>query len=312
VTVQETPGVSGPIKKDALYWGIVITFGSFILMIVWMVFDSYKTRQEKKEVEALIASLPSDEIQAQPRDFSRLKVLAGGDGRSMVLVPEGTFRMGSSEAEGDTDELPPRIIFLPSFYIDLHEVTFSDFGQFIEATRFPPPVVPVFQDDLSLITGPDLPVVGVSWDQARAYCEWAGKRLPTEAEWEKAARGELGPKWPWGDRFEDRWVNAEGPHDGFKYAAAPGRFEGGRSPYGLYDAAGNVAEWVEDWYDPLYYKDEDAPFQNPKGPKTGKHRVYRGGSWNDSSANVRTAKRFAAAPHQSSAVIGFRCAMDVS
>jgi formylglycine-generating enzyme required for sulfatase activity len=295
-------------KKDALYWGIVAVFVSFFLMVLWMVYDVWKTGQERRRVQMMASQASETKITA--RNFAGLSFIKGQDGKEMVLVPEGPFPMGSQEAEGDPDEIPQRTLYLSAFYIDLHEVTWAEFRRFIEATGFPPPVVPVFQDDLSLITAMDLPVVGVSWEQARAYCNWAGERLPTEAEWEKAARGEQNLKWPWGNVSEERLANAVGEHDGYQYSAPPGRFEIGRSPYGLYDMAGNVAEWVSDWYDPGYYM--SGPFRDPKGPERGKHRVYRGGSWNDSMPNLRTAKRFAAAPHQASAVIGFRCAKDVT
>jgi sulfatase modifying factor 1 len=228
----------------------------------------------------------------------------------MVLIPEGPFQMGSLASGGDLDEMPQHAVFLPAFYMDLKEVTQAQFAQFSQATQYPKPVVPVFQEELSLITKPELPVVGVPWDAAKDYCQWAGKRLPTEAEWEKAAGGEEGYRWPWGNDFLERASNLQGEEDGYKYFAPPGQFESGRSPYGLYDMAGNAAEWVMDWYDADYYK--TAPFKVPKGPETGKFRVYRGGSWNDASGNARVAKRFAAAPHQTSAVIGFRCAKDVS
>jgi len=295
-------------KKDALYWGIVAAFVSFFLMIFWMAYDVWKTGQEKRRLR--MTATQETAVQTVARDFSKLSMMKSEDGQWMVLIPEGPFPMGSLEAEGDSDEVPQRTLYLSAFYIDLHEVTWAEFKKFIEATGFPQPVVPVFQDDLSLIMTPDQPVVGVSWEQARAYCQWVGERLPTEAEWEKAARGERDSKWPWGDTFGEGLANTEGVEDGYPYTTPPGQFELGRSAYGLYDMAGNVAEWVSDWYDPRYY--HAGPFRDPKGPEAGKHRVYRGGSWNDSSANVRTAKRFAAAPHQASAVIGFRCARNAS
>ena len=204
--------------------------------------------------------------------------------------------------------MPQHVVFVSAYHIDLHEVTFREFDRFVSETQYQKAVVPVFEDDPSLLTDPDQPAVGVSWVQAKGYCEWADKRLPTEAEWEKAARGEESLVWPWGNSFSAVFLNSEGADDGYVYSAPPGQFEMGRSPYGVYDMAGNVAEWVEDVYDPDYYN--DSPFRMPRGPKKGKHRVYRGGSWNDSLVNVRTAKRFAAAPHQAGAAIGFRCAMD--
>ena len=295
-------------KKDALYWGIIAIFASFVLMIVWMFYDVWKTGRESRKHQMMEAV--STETVTEARDFSGITTVAGEDGKMMAWVPEGPFRMGSQEAEGDLDEFPQRSTYLSAYYIDLYEVTFAEFNTFIEESGFPASSIPVFEDDLSLITSLDQPAVGVSWDQARLYCEWAGKRLPTEAEWEKAAKGEQDMKWPWGNTFEEGLANTLGESDGYQYSASPGQYELGRSPYGLYDMAGNIAEWVEDVYDPHYY--ETGPFRDPKGPEAGKHRVYRGGSWNDSSANVRTAKRFAAAPHQASAVIGFRCAKGVS
>jgi len=295
-------------KKDALYWGIIAAFASFLLMMVWFVYDVWKTGREKRLLAG--TAVREEPIDLKKRDFSRIKIIQGGDGREMVWIPEGPFSMGSREAEGDIDEMPHHIVYLPGYYIDLKEVTFADYQKFVESVKAAPAVVPVFQDDLSKITAPEQPVVGVSWYQAQNYCDWAGKRLPTEAEWEKAARGEDGFRWPWGESSDVRAANTIGEEDGFRYSAPPGRFEGGRSPYGVYDMAGNVSEWVADAYDPNYYK--DSPFRSPKGPQDEKHRVYRGGSWNDSFQNVRAAKRFAAAPHQSSAVIGIRCARDAS
>lgn len=296
-------------KKDALYYGTIITFIAFFLMIGFFIYDAIKSSRLASKVRN---TKTEQARQGQDRlhEFSRFKTIKGEDGSEMALIPEGPFQMGSPASGGDLDEMPQHAVYLPAFYIDLKEVTQAQFAQFSRATQYPKPVVPVFQEELSLITKPELPVVGVPWDAAKDYCQWAGKRLPTEAEWEKAAGGEQGYRWPWGNDFLEKTANLRGEEDGFKFLAPPGQFESGRSPYGLYDMAGNAAEWVADWYDGDYYK--TAPFKVPKGPETGKFRVYRGGSWNEASVNARVAKRFAAAPHQTSAVIGFRCAKDVS
>ncbi len=290
-------------KKDPLIVGVLLAFVAFALMIV--IFGYEAVRSKKPSVAETARKARSETAR---RDFSAFKTIETQDGARMVLVPEGTFSMGSPPVEGDPDEIPQRTIDLSAYYIDLYEVTHRQFARFVSATRAAPPVVPVFSDDVSKIMGQDQPVVGVSWEQARDYCRWLDKRLPTEAEWEKAARGERAFKWPGGNVFSEGEANIEGAEDGFRYTAPPGRFEAGRSPYGLYDMAGNVAEWVADWYDEKYYL--SGTFRDPQGPETGTHRVYRGGSWNDSPTNVRTAKRFAAAVHQTSAVIGFRCAKD--
>jgi formylglycine-generating enzyme required for sulfatase activity len=294
-------------KKDAFYYGSLIAFAAFFLMIVIFVYEAWKTGRSESKNQGVQVN-QTQKGPSSHQDFSRFKTIATEDGAEMVLIPEGPFQMGSPASGGDLDETPQHPVYLPAFYIDLKEITQAQFSKFSEATQYPKPVVPVFQEDLSLITRPELPVVGVSWNTAKDYCQWAEKRLPTEAEWEKAAGGDQGFRWPWGNDFVEKAANLAGEEDGFKYLAPPGRFESGRSPYGLYDMAGNAAEWVADWYDADYYK--NASFKVPKGPETGKFRVYRGGSWNDSSVNARVAKRFMAAPHQTSAVIGFRCAKD--
>jgi formylglycine-generating enzyme required for sulfatase activity len=296
-------------KKDALYYGTLIAFVCFFLMIVFFIYSAWKTSRVASTTESIKIE-PAQEERARQPEFSRFKTIKEEDGNEMVLIPEGPIQMGSQAGNGDSDEMPQHAVYLPSFYIDQKEVTQGQFARFSHATQYPKPIVPVFQDDLSLITKPELPVIGISWDAAKDYCQWSGKRLSTEAEWEKAAGGEQGYRWPWGNNSPDKAANLSGEEDGYKYLAPPGQFEAGRSPYGLYDMAGNAAEWVADWYDADYYK--NSPFKVPKGPDKGKYRVYRGGSWNDLPSNARVAKRFAAAPHQTSAVIGFRCAKDAS
>ncbi|MFZ5861993.1 MAG: formylglycine-generating enzyme family protein [Nitrospirota bacterium] len=294
-----------PMKRDALFYGLVAAFIAFVLMIVFMLYAMVQSRAVLRQA-AQTRSTPAEAVRTEQWDFTQLRVVKQDDGSDMVLVPEGPFLMGSPPVEGDQDEMPQRGVFVGAFWIDLFEVTFAQYELFTRATRAPTPVIPVLQDDPAKLTAPEQPVVAVSWTQASAYCAWLGKRLPTEAEWEKAARGDRAVAWPWGSVFGPGLANIQGADDGFAYTAPPGSFPKGRSFYGLYDASGNVAEWVADWYDHTYYL--GAPFESPKGPETGKHRVYRGGSWNDTPSDVRAAKRFAAAPHQTSAVIGFRCA----
>jgi formylglycine-generating enzyme required for sulfatase activity len=294
-----------PMKRDALFYGLIVAFVAFVLMIVFMLYAMVQSKAVLRKA-AQTRSAPAEEVKTEQWDFTRFQVVKQVDGSEMVLIPAGPFLMGSPPVEGDQDETPQRGVFVDAFWIDLYEVTFKQYERFVSATRAPKPVIPVLQDDPAKLMAPEQPVVAVSWSQARDYCAWLGKRLPTEAEWEKAARGERAATWPWGNTFGPGLANGQGDEDGFRYTAPPGAFPKGRSPSGAYDMAGNVAEWVADWYDQKYYL--GAPFESPQGPETGKHRVYRGGSWNDTPSDVRTAKRFAAAPHQTSAVIGFRCA----
>ncbi|MFQ5779430.1 MAG: formylglycine-generating enzyme family protein [Nitrospiria bacterium] len=281
-----------------------------ILVAVSLVVESSKSKriqEAAKKLEMKPEALPK----VAEMDFSAFETIVGGDAREMVLIPAGSFTMGGG-ADGDIDEQPQRVIYLDPYYMDKYEVTNADYRRFTKMLKRPDPRIPVFEDDENLLKGDKQPVVGVRWIDAAAYCQWGRKRLPTEAEWEKAARGEDGDKWPWGDTFSKKLVNGRGEEDGYKYSAPVGSFERGRSPYGLYDMAGNVSEWVSDWYDQFYYK--DAPFKNPKGPADpGIIQVlsYRGGSYNSSSHDLRASKRFGGAhPERAESTVGFRCAKD--
>lgn len=246
----------------------------------------------------------------------------------MVLIPAGEFQMGSDN--GDADERLVHTVFLDAFYIDKFEVTNAQYKKFVEATAHPSPsgkgylytgdLREIFKpwDDQSF-NQPNQPVVNVTWFDAKAYCEWAGKRLPTEAEWEKAAcAGLAGKKYPWGDEepdstkanFADKnvemsWANRS-VDDGYAYPAPVGSYQ--PNGYGLYDMSGNVWEWCADWYDEAYYS--RSPKRNPKGPPSGRHRVLRGGSWYRASHTLRCAERVSDVSESRLNVTGFRCAKD--
>jgi formylglycine-generating enzyme required for sulfatase activity len=276
-------------------------------------------------------------------------VVARGSDR--VVIPAGPFRMGSSPAELKaayalcTDEYhmagaaivegslrctarfdaeaPQRIVVLPAFAIDRTEVTVAayricarqgacDGTPLVEARR-------VLRGDL-------FPIEAVTWDEAATFCRWRGGRLPTEAEWEKAARGPLGATWPWGERWEDSRANhgrrqrlsddaadaGLDASDGHEGASPAGAFPGGASPYGVLDMAGNVWEWT----DSLFAREPAPPFVPgglaPGGTLSGGERVLRGGSYGTPPSDLRAARRLALAPTERHPTVGFRCAYDAA
>ncbi len=234
------------------------------------------------------------------------KTMVGEDGVPMILIPAGEFQMGSNN--GDDDEKPVHTVYVDAFYMDKYEVTNAQFRKFMDATGCK---APIYWLD-SEYNAPDQPVVGVNWYGAVGYAEWAGKRLPTEAEWEKAARGGLSDKkYPWGDSTN---------HDAANYNGTDGKdYWGKTSPvgsfapngYGLYDMAGNVWEWCSDWYDEDYYS--NAPKRNPTGPSSGGYRVMRSGSWSGSNGfYLRCANRDDDRPVSTDVVRGFRCCASLS
>ncbi len=240
----------------------------------------------------------------------------GKDGAPMVLVPAGPFPMGvpPGDRDGGRDEYPRHQVDLDAFYIDKHEVTNGHYHQFVKATRHRTPQHPKNQartlwkgDQVSEAIA-ERPVVNVDWHDADAYCTWAGKRLPTEAEWEKAARGTDDRRFPWGNveptakhlNFNQQWI-------GEKTLMPVGSYEAGKSPYGAYDMAGNVWEWVADWYDPAYY--EKSPAKNPTGPGTGTDKVLRSSGWAVETPMVRIFTRVKSDPFIRNESTGFRCAM---
>jgi formylglycine-generating enzyme required for sulfatase activity len=240
------------------------------------------------------------------------------DGMEMVKVPAGEFTMGRAGPDWEyvsADEEPWHTVYLDAYWIDKTEVTNAQYRGCVEAGACEDPGC--WDDDRFNV--PDQPVVCVSWFQALAYCQWAGARLPTEAEWEKAARGTDARIYPWGNTFDGSKLNfcdrncengygvASDADDGHAWTAPVGSYPAGASPYGALDMAGNAWEWVADRYDDGYYS--DSPRDNPPGPVSGEYRVLRGGSWDLIWAWARCARRYAGEPDYGDDGIGFRCVL---
>ena len=267
--------------------------------------------------------------------------------KDMVLIPAGDFLMGSLEDEGSFDEHPQHKVYLDAFYMDKYEVTNVQFKEFVDKTGY---VTDAERSGVGEVWNPaelggmkrgfyrgpnwrqphvwqegrphpdswesdvdrmNYPVTQVSWNDAQAYAKCMSKRLPTEAEWEKAARGTDGRKFPWGDVFN---LDIKGITTHTNVASmdmAPvGSFATGISPYGIFNMAGNVQEWVADWYASDYYIHSQK--NNPKGPDTGKFRVIRGASWRQTDGDyARNSSRSYNSPGRSSNFIGFRCAVSL-
>jgi len=239
----------------------------------------------------------------------------------MVLIPSGFFKMGLND--GLEDERPEHRVFLDSFYIDKYEVSAKDFSIFLNAknnvkgyyldNKFG---TLIFNGKFQPRTGlENFPINNVNWRAANEYCKWKDKRLPSEAEWEKAARGENASTYPWGNqspspklaRYNQTWTKKT-KH---QVLIPVDTLEQGKSIYGLYNMAGNVKEWVDDWYDHEYYKEIDE-YANPKGPIGGEFKVIRGGSWRDLKGFIYSSFRNNGASNSRMDDYGFRCARNVS
>ena len=217
-----------------------------------------------------------------------------------ISIPGGAFVMG---AEVEDDHQPPHKVRVAGFVMDRHEVTNAEYAEFCRDTDRD---LPEFWGIKELSSGadhPKHPVVGVTWHDAQAFCQWRGMRLPTEAEWEFAARGGLeGKKWPWGDEINPEKAN---------YSPSNGLVEVGSYPpnaFGLVDMAGNTSEWVADWYDLNYYL--VSPAENPPGPEKTKYKAVRGGGWHSGPYCTRVYRRLGLLPYWVDINVGFRCAGD--
>lgn len=263
------------------------------------------------------------EITMAARDEKMKKSLNENRGKweEMLLVPAGKFVMGSGDDEFIPEEMPQHEVYLDAYYIDKYEVTNAQYWEFLQDIKktgdhskcFPgetkgkdhTPGTPHTGWDYPYYGYPDYPVTRVDWYDAYAYAAWAGKRLPTEAEWEKASRGTDGRRYPWGNVWEASRCNV-GPD-------APltvGSFEASKSVYGCYDMIGSVSEWCHDWYHPDYY--QTSPSLNPKGPETSTGvRVIKGGSlFAPYAYKMRCAVRIFGKPEDRNKSIGFRCVKD--
>ena len=282
---------------------------------------------------------------ATPTEPAEKRKVWAKDAMTIVYVPAGEFLLGSADSDLDAreDEKPQQSIYLDAFWVDRTEVSVAQFQDFVNQTGYVTEAE-AEQNGGGIVYAPDpvgersaswklpqgggaapaterQPVVQVSRNDARAYCEWAGRRLPTEAEWDKAARGTEGWVYPWGNTFDRRRLNfcdrrcgaawrTSDYDDTFARTSPVGLFPAGASPYDALDMSGNVWEWVNDFYDFRgYYR---FPTANPPGVEAGTEHVARGGSWIDPPDRVRAGARFALAPDARNDVTGFRCAVSAS
>jgi formylglycine-generating enzyme required for sulfatase activity len=255
----------------------------------------------------------------------------------MVLVPAGEFEMGADPQQvlaecqrlcpscacqdaWFSDEAPLHSVTLGNFYIDAYEVTNAGYAQCVEAGACQAPGYASNFVSGGYFDNPiyaNYPVNNVSWFDATAYCKWRGARLPTEAEWEKAARGSESLTYPWGNEFDGQrlnscdsscpnpWANRD-YNDGYTFTAPTGSYPAGASTFGAFDLAGNVREWVSDCYESGYYAVSTTI--EPRGPNCNTFRVTRGGSWTDESFNLHASRRFLSDPATRDNITGFRCA----
>jgi formylglycine-generating enzyme len=224
----------------------------------------------------------------------------------MVQIPAGEFILGSDQ--GGFNEKPAHAASLETYWIDRYEVTNHQYMEFVEATGHRQPGPPSrYARKLEALRGPRQPIVYVSWHDADEYCRWKGKRLPTEKEWEKAIRGTDGRTWPWGEGLNGHPANFAGEADGFSLSAPVGSFPLDQSEFGVFDGAGNVMEWADDWYvEDLYRQDKTVSNVSDRPPST--YKTMRGSGYTSHGVDLRITNRSFMVPDFRDETIGFRCA----
>ncbi len=282
---------------------------------------SAKETCKKCEIDDLITTVSNTarKLMGQaPLPTGSTTISSGAKGSEMIRVPAGEFIMGSSGTQVEkafqlckkyfenckqdwfNDEIPQHRVYLDAFSVDKYEVSNEKYAKCVSVGPCSP------NNKYDGFTDPQQPVVGVDWNQALTYCSWAGKRLPTEAEWEKAARGTDGRTYPWGEGIDCTKANYR--QCGHNKTKPVGSYPSGASPYGAMDMAGNVWEWTADWYDSNYYRNGSS--KNPKGSPSGRNRVFRGGSWSNYPSYIRVSYRRGRRPNFQKNYVGFRCARD--
>ncbi|GJL63479.1 MAG: hypothetical protein NPIRA04_21330 [Nitrospirales bacterium] len=222
---------------------------------------------------------------------------------SMVKIPAGEFIRGTNS--GGFNERPENRFHIDTYWIDKFEVTNHQYLEFVESTGHRKPGPPSrYAKNMTNLRGPNQPVTYVSWADAKAYCEWKGKRLPTEAEWEKAMRGTDGRTWPWGDELGKDLANLGGAQDGFEFTAPVGSFPQDRSVFGVFDGAGNLMEWTDNWYvEQLYAKSVGSD----SSTVSQTYKTLRGGGYTNRGVDLRITSRMFMVPDFRDETIGFRC-----
>ena len=295
---RESEGVAAPAGRAKWLWALALAALALTIAAV----STLRMIQVLRAAQAETGAAARTALPAQ---------VSEKDGMPRVVVPAGTFQMGSAETETAAlaNERPLHTVYLEAYWIDQTEVTNAIYAACVAAGACPAPGALASSTRADYYENPLYarhPVVNVPWAAAQAYCAWAGRRLPTEAEWEKAARGAEGARYPWGEALPD--ASRAGLAPEVADTQPVGQYPAGASPYGALDLAGNVREWVSDWYSESYYG--SSPTQrNPQGPVSGQQRILRGGAWDGPAEALRAAARSAVDPATVSATVGFRCAL---